>query len=67
MMDSDKLPNLETTMNKELVKLYEWLCLNRLSLNISKTNFMIFNPPNKPKTTTTLLINKTAIREGTIC
>ena len=62
-MDSDKLAHLETTMNKELVKLYEWLCLNRLSLNISKTNFLIFTPSNKPKSTTTLLINKTAIKE----
>ena len=50
-------------MNKELKKLYEWLCLNRLSLNISKTNFIIFHAINKPTTNITLLINKIAITE----
>ena len=33
-------------MNKELMKLYEWLCINRLSLNISKTNFVVFHAKN---------------------
>ena len=50
-------------MNKELEKLYEWLCINRLSLNISKTNFVIFCPPNKPKSPVTVKINKEAIDE----
>ena len=50
-------------MNKELVKLYEWLSINRLSLNISKTNFVIFAPINKRKATVTILINKVAIDE----
>ena len=27
--------NLEEAMNKELKKLYEWLCINRLTFNIS--------------------------------
>ena len=50
-------------MNKELIKLHEWLCINRLSLNIAKTNFVIFHPRNKPKLLVTLLINKNAIDE----
>ena len=50
-------------MNKELKKLYEWLCLNRLSLNIFKTNFVIFQAINKPKIPVTILINKPAIEE----
>ena len=50
-------------MNKELVKLCEWLSINRLSLNISKTNFVIFAPINKWKATVTILINKVAIDE----
>ena len=50
-------------MNKELKKLYEWLCINRLSLNISKTNFVIFHAINKPKFPVTILINKQAIEE----
>ena len=36
----------------------------RLSLNISKTNFIIFCPVNKPKIPETILINKEAIDEA---
>ena len=41
----------------------EWLRINRLSLNISKTNFVIFAPNNKQKFHVTILINKVAIKE----
>ena len=50
-------------MNKELMKLYEWFCINRLSLNISKTNFVVFHAKNKPKSPVTILINNKAIDE----
>ena len=36
---------------------------NRLSLNITKTNFVIFHSINKPKNPITILINKDAIDE----
>ena len=47
-LESDDLLKLEKTMNKELLKLHDWLCI-RLSLNITKTNFVIFHSINKPK------------------
>ena len=47
--ESEDLTKLEKTMNKELEKLHNWLCINRLSLNITKTNFVIFHSFNKPK------------------
>ena len=50
-------------MNKELEKLHEWLCINRLSLNIIKTNSVIFHSFNKPKAPMIILINKEAIDE----
>ena len=62
-LDSTDIRKLENILNSELSKLHEWLCINRLSLNVSKTNFVIFSPPNKPKTPVTILINKTAIKE----
>ena len=34
-------------MNHELDKLSEWLCSNKLSLNLKKTHYMIFCPPRK--------------------
>ena len=62
--ESTSLSELETTFNKELKKMYLWLNVNRLSLNIGKTNFIIFHPFNKPvKSVVTLLINKKAISE----
>ena len=35
-------------MNKELGMLHTWLVVSRLSLNIDKTNFIMFHPYNKP-------------------
>ena len=55
--------HLQNVMNDELKKLFEWLCINRLSLNISKTNFVVFHAINKPKYPITILINKQAIEE----
>ena len=60
--ESSNLLQIEKVMNKELNKLYQWLCVNRLSLNISKTRFLIFHPYNKPiRELITLKINRKAI------
>ena len=62
--ESSSLQELEKTINKELNKLYLWLNVNRLSLNIDKTNYIIFHPYNKPmKQHITIRINKKAIKE----
>ena len=61
---SASLQDLEKMINKELNKLYLWLNVNRLSLNIDKTNYIIFHPYNKPvKHHITIKINKKAINE----
>ena len=39
--------SLIQSLNTELSKIYDWLAVNKLSLNISKTKFMIFHHPNK--------------------
>ena len=33
--------------NEALSLLFEWLCANRLSLNVAKTEFIIFKPTRK--------------------
>ena len=48
---------------KGLKLLRDWLIANRLALTVSKTNFAIFSPPNKPYQNITLLINKKAIEQ----
>ena len=39
--------NKSVDINEELTKVYHWLCSNRLSLNISKTKYMIFHTKGK--------------------
>ena len=53
-------------INAELKKLSVWLRINRLSLNISKTNFVIFRPYNKKlKYIITLKIDKLLLKKAT--
>lgn len=62
--EANNLKDLERTINKELCWLNHWLNVNRLALNISKTNFVVFHPFNKPlKEYITIKINKKAISE----
>ena len=62
--EANSLENLELIINRELKKLHTWLIVNRLSLNIDKTNFVVFHPFNKPLTQKiTLKIQKNAISE----
>ena len=41
------LQTLEKVVHSELTKVCEWLTVNRLSLNIQKSNYVIFHPPQK--------------------
>ena len=34
-------------INKDLKNIQEWLCCNKLSLNVLKTHYMVFTPKNK--------------------
>ena len=61
---SNNLDNLERTVNNELKKLSLWLNANRLALNISKTNFVIFASKKKTHKNVTLLLNKKAIQQA---
>ena len=61
--ECNDLKNLIKIMNFELKKIYKWLYINRLSLNMSKTKFVIFYAANKPKYPIAILINNKAIDE----
>lgn len=41
------LKDIETIVNIELQNLYSWLTANKLTLNIKKSNFVIFHPYQK--------------------
>ena len=62
--EANSIKKLESELNKGLRCLHTWLIVNRLSLNIGKTNFVVFHPYNKPiKGIITLKIQKKAISE----
>ena len=52
--EAESLTKLQCVVNKELKKVKMWLDVNKLSLNIDKTNFVIFKSPQhfSPETTT---------------
>ena len=60
---SPNLESIESIMNKGLKKLSTWIISNILALNISKTNFVIFSPKNKPLKSITLLMNRQALAQ----
>ena len=63
--EAETIKKLATVINRELRKLDTWLIVNRLSLNIAKTKFLVFHPYNKPmKQMITLKIHKKAISES---
>ena len=66
LLFSHKNPKeLKKTMNKELKLLFEWLCANRLSLNVGKTEFIIFWPPKMNLNDRIVLtLNKSKIYES---
>ena len=41
IISNKSLKTLRKSMNKELESLYNWLCANRLSLNVAKTEFLL--------------------------
>ena len=59
--ECNDLAKLQSTVNCELKKLTRWLNTNRLALNVTKTNFVIFSPINKPIKPVTILLNRQAI------
>ena len=61
-----KLNLLKSTVDRELKGIYKWLCANKLSLNVSKTQFLLFRTKSKlDKYRFTLTLNQTKLYEST--
>ena len=50
-------------MNEDLKEIARWLRVNKLSLNIKKTNFMIFSDKNKPISNLAIKIDGELVNE----
>ena len=62
--ESDNLYKLQRTVNKELRKVKLWLDVNKLSLNIDKTNFIIFKSPHLPSDAVSIKIGNLPIKQS---
>ena len=63
LCSSNNLHELSATVNNELSNIMQWLTANRLSLNIEKTNFMIFRPRGENEVCPTIHICGAEIQE----
>ena len=50
--------NPDIIINTELAKINEWLEINKLSLNVTKSKFMVFHTQHKPELFNHLSLNK---------
>ena len=58
--------DMKQVVNNNIVNINSWLNCNKLSLNIDKTNFVIFHPPQKKITSTIkIFINQVQIKQET--
>ena len=55
------LNELRESLNEDLVNIEEWLRCNRLSLNVLKTNYMIFTTKNKLSHDVDIFVNNVRI------
>ena len=60
-LSGKSLQSMSMTLNEQLTAIYEWLCCNKLSLNVLKTHYMIFTPRNKKVNYVNLYINNVPI------
>ena len=64
-LQDQNLKSLELKLNEELDKVNQWLQSNRLSLNIDKTNFVIFHPPQRKTQPVSLKISDRPVEQMT--
>ena len=57
------LNNIISTMNEEMVKVVEWLNINRLSLNTNKTHYIIFSYRKRANSSEKIFINGNVIEK----
>ena len=57
-----RISNLENKVNNELMKINQWLIANRLSLNVDKSNYVIFQPSQKKSEIISLFISSKCLK-----
>ena len=47
LYSNPSLKSIEKALNIDLRRLFKWLCSNKISLNVSKTEVLLFHGPHK--------------------
>jgi hypothetical protein len=61
VVNKDNASNSDINLNIELANVSNWLCANKLSLNVAKCKYIIFHTPKKKVKPLSLKINNTVI------
>ena len=62
-LSNSNIDDLQDLVNEELSHLAAWLKINKLSLNVKKTHYMVFTNKRSPASTIKLEINNERIEE----
>ena len=57
--------DLEYSVNSELKTYYEWLCYNKLSLNVNKTDYMVIKQKNNKMNDPIVMFNVNPLKKVT--
>ena len=65
MYSAGNIDDITNVVNNELKQLGLWFRANKLSLNVNKSNFMMFNNKKQPRTDVHIVLNGTHIEQVT--
>ena len=65
LIESTQVNSMMTSLNSELAKLTDWLKANKLSVNVSKTHYMVFHRSRRKLDKEDILLGNTIIKQVT--
>ena len=65
LIEGTQVNSMITSLNSELAKLTDWLKANKLSINVSKTHYMVFHRSRRKLDKEDILLDNTIIKHVT--
>ena len=65
LIEGTQVNSIITSLNSELAKLTDWLKANKLSINVSKTHYMVFHRSTRKLDKEDILLDNTIIKQVT--
>ena len=63
LFEGTQVNSMITSLNSELAKLTDWLKANKLSINVSKTHYMVFHRSRRKLDKHDILLDNTIIKQ----